>query len=87
MMKVYVATLGVYSDQAVGGVFDSPERAMGHYDEPGMVWIRDDYTTVDGRVMVTWRNDRDMDSAVRIEPFFLTETGPTRRADRTETVP
>lgn len=78
-MKVYVAVHGVYSSQNVGGVYDTPERAMA--DSPGDVWTRHEYrhgNTIDA----AWENNRDWDDAVRIEPFELVTEGPTRAADK-----
>jgi hypothetical protein len=82
-MKVYVAVHGVYSSQGVGGVYDSPERAIGALREPDDVWTRDTNRQRwgDGREFVTWRNNHDWDRAISIEPFELVTEGPLSDPD------
>lgn len=86
-MKVYIAIAGLYSDQVVAGVYDSPERAIAANHEPGMKWLRVVETGSKlSRDSVHWENDRDWESHIRIEPFNLTTQGPLRDVDTIRTL-
>ena len=82
-MKVYVAEHGLYSSKGVGGVYDSPERAMADCHKPGMKWTK---TTGEdrGRSYAWWENDKDWEEAVLISAYDLVTEGPVRSADFTK---
>lgn len=77
-MKVYIAQTGVYEDVSVGGVYDTPERAMAAHDAPDTIWTK---TTWAGGY-VSWTNNHDLDQAVRITEYDLADSGPEREPDR-----
>lgn len=75
---VFVAEQGLYENTSVVGIFDSAERAIAALHRQGDVWTRHQ----ESPTAISWMNNKDWDSHVRIYEEELTDEGPERKPDK-----